>query len=125
MGAWGEGVFENDQAGDWLDHLVESGKPKEIDKALTLAIKARPGKLDADDAAAALAAAEVVAAARGHRHADLPDEAKEWLAESDYAPTAEAVALSVKAASRVRDDSELMELWAEGDELAAWKGGII
>ncbi|MCI0361602.1 MAG: DUF4259 domain-containing protein [Planctomycetaceae bacterium] len=124
MGAWGEGVFENDQAGDWLDQLVESGKPSAIDTALSVAIKARPGQLDADDAAAALAAAEVVAAARGHRHADLPDDVKQWLASSRYAPTAAAVALCVKSVARVRDDSELAELWAEGDELAAWNRGI-
>lgn len=123
MGAWGEGVFENDAAGDWLDQLVASGKPAAIDKALSFAIKAKPGQLEADEACEALAGAEVVAAARGHRHADLPDDVKEWLATSGYAPTEATVALSVKAVERVRDESELAELWAEGDELAAWKRG--
>src|SRR5688572_3757164 len=104
MGAWGEGVFENDQAGDWLDQLVESGKPKAIDTALSKALKAKPGQLDADEAAAALAAAEVVAAARGHRHADLPEEVREWLASSGYAPTESTVAVCLRSVERVRDD---------------------
>jgi hypothetical protein len=124
MSAWGEGVFENDAAGDWLDQLVASEKKSAIDKALTFAVKAKPGGLEADEAAAALAAAEVVAAARGHRHADLWDDVKEWLATSGYAPTKETVALGVKAVERVRDNSELAELWAEGDELPAWKRGV-
>jgi len=124
MGAWGEGIFENDAAGDWLDQLVESGKANAIDKALSFAIKAKPGYLEADEASAALAAVEVIAAARGHRHSDLPDEVKEWLAGSGYVPTAETVASGIRAAERVRDDSELEELWDEGDELAAWKRGV-
>lgn len=124
MSAWGDGVFEDDQACDWLDQLVESGKPALIDKALSFALKAKRGRLEADEASAALAAAEVLAAARGHRHADLPDDAKEWLATSGYVPTESSLALCVKTVERVRDDSELMELWAEGDELPAWKRGI-
>lgn len=124
MSAWGDGVFENDQAGYWIDQLVESGKSMAIDKALSFALKAKPGRLEADEASEALAAAEVVAAARGHRHADLPDDAKEWLATSGYVPTESSCALCVKTVERVRDDSELMELWAEGDELSAWNRGI-
>ncbi|MBC7816016.1 MAG: DUF4259 domain-containing protein [Planctomycetaceae bacterium] len=110
MSAWGDGVFENDAAGDWLDQLVASGKSSTIDKALTFAIKAKRGGLEADEAASALAAAEVMAAARGYRHADLPDDVKEWLGTSGYAPTEADVALSVKAVERVRDESELAEL---------------
>ncbi len=124
MSAWGEGVFENDAAGDWLDQLVASGNSAAIDRALTFAIQARPARLEADEAAAALAAAEVLAAARGHRHADLPADLKEWLADSGYTPTEATVALAVKSVKRVRDDSELADLWAESDALAAWKRGV-
>jgi hypothetical protein len=124
MGAWGDGVFENDAAGDWLDQLVESGKSTAIDEALSLAVEAKPERLEADEAGAALAAAEVVAAARGHRHAELPGEAKDWIANSAYFPTPPIGDLAVKAVKRVRDDSELAELWAEADEVAAWKRGI-
>ena len=124
MGAWGEGIFDNDAAGDWLDQLVESGKSAAIDKALSLAIKAKAGELEADEAAAALAAAEVVAAARGHRHAELPSEAREWLADAGYVAAGATGELAAKAVQRVRDDSELAELWAEGDDVAAWKRGI-
>lgn len=124
MGAWGEGIFENDAAGDWLDRLVSSGKTSVIDKALSLAIKARPGRLEADEASETLAAVEVIAAARGYRHSDLPVEVKEWLVKSGYSPTTDTTALAVQATERVRDDSELRDLWAEGDGLAAWKRGI-
>lgn len=124
MGAWGDAVFENDAAGDWLDQLVASGKLTAIDKALSFAVTAKPGRLEADEACEALAGAEVIAAARGHRHADLPDDVKEWLVTSGYAPAEASVALSVKAVERVRDESELAELWAEGEELAAWKRGV-
>jgi hypothetical protein len=124
MSAWGDGVFEYDQAGDWIDQLVGSGKTTAIDKALSFALKAKPGRLEADEAAAALAAAEVVSAARGHRHADLPEDVSEWLTTSGYAPTVSSVEICVRTVERVRDDSELAELWAEGDELPAWKRGV-
>ncbi|WP_425616020.1 DUF4259 domain-containing protein [Anatilimnocola sp. NA78] len=124
MGAWGEGVFENDQASDWIDELVESGQSSAIDKLLLLAVKAKRGGLEADEASAALAAAEVVAAARGHRHADLPAEVKEWLGTSGYSPNAKTVKLCVQATERILKDSELQELWEEAGELPAWKRGI-
>jgi hypothetical protein len=50
VGAWGEGVFENDAAGDWLKQLVCLGKSNAIDKAISFAIKAKPGRLEADEA---------------------------------------------------------------------------
>jgi hypothetical protein len=127
MGAWGQGVFEDDAACDWLDQLAGSGKPagsKAIEKAIAAALKAKPGRLENDEASMALAAAEVVSAARGHPHADLPREATEWLQLSAFVPQEELTKRSIQAVERIREDSELAELWAEAKELGAWKRGI-
>jgi hypothetical protein len=71
MGAWGAGAFDNDDALDWLSELVDSP-----DFALGRAVLDVTALeyLEAPEGSAALAAAEVVAAARGHPAALLPDE---------------------------------------------------
>ena len=64
MGAWGPGNFENDEAVDWISDARESGDPQFVVAALTKVAEARDF-IEAPDGCAALAAAEVVAAALG------------------------------------------------------------
>src|SRR5918996_298232 len=64
MGAWGAGIFDNDDAADWVYELEQAGDDSVL--AETLAAVANAGAdayVEAPDAAAALAAAAVVAAA--------------------------------------------------------------
>lgn len=122
MGTWGFGPFENDAASDWVDGLEDADD-------LTLAMDAlqrvrETDYIDADDATVAIAAAEVVAAAGGRPHADLPPEVEAWLrsARLDVEPWhAERAAGAIE---RIRgDESELAELWAEADE-ADWQSSL-
>ena len=65
----------------------------------------------------ALAAAEVIAAAGGRKLRGCPEELTEWLSESDFQPTAREREAAIQAASIIKSESELHELW-EGD--TAW-----
>ena len=81
MIAQGTGNFANDDATDWVYDLTESGG---ID-VLTEAFSAIEGNdyPDLTDACISLAAAEVVAAAKGKPSGDLPNEINRWVEDHD------------------------------------------
>ena len=120
MGAWGGGVFANDDAADWAGDLVDDGSVQHVQDALSVAAEC-PGDdyLEAPEGSEALAAAEVVAAAGGR---PLPDDAcseavLQWAAEHPEIATADWLALALRAVNRVMaPQSELRELWLDHDE---------
>lgn len=114
MGAWGAGPFDNDCAGDWLDSLLEGKSVRPIGTALARGVKSPD---DADTESIAIAAAEVVAAARQHPTAKSPELA-EWLREQQFVPEKRLVEQAKRAVERIQKKSELAELWA-GD--VQWK----
>ena len=134
MGAWGSGTFQNDSALDWLGDLRESSGSSLIRKALNRVIdhqgathsppsflrrllgRSRSADgLTADAASEALAAAEIVTAWLGRPPAELPDGIMEWLETHSSSLQPELVALATKAVNIVRTNSELKDLWEEGD----------
>ncbi|HEY4178242.1 MAG TPA: DUF4259 domain-containing protein [Kofleriaceae bacterium] len=120
MGAWGPRSFENDNALDWLGELAGI---RSVRTTLTRALKAK-GYLDVDDACAAIAAAEVVAAARGHAEKGAPPEIVEWVGLSGDRITPADATLATKAIARVQKDSELQQLWADGGKKNPWTGEV-
>ena len=119
MGAWGSGVFENDDASDWVWELEDDNDMSVLHEALAAAVDTPLDELiEAPDASNALAAAEIVAAARGHHGAELPSEAREWIRRNAALVDARTVALATAAVERISIHSELNELWeeAENDE---------
>jgi Domain of unknown function (DUF4259) len=112
MGAWGAGVFENDTALDWLDALERTGAAA-VNAALRSLPDAAAGYVDADQASDALAAAEIVAASRGHPAAELPGEAADWVQAHGPSVPYDLTEVAVDAVARIRTDSELRDLWEE------------
>lgn len=118
MGAWGTGIFDNDDASDWLDELCTSDGTDLLADAFA-ATKA--GDLDAGDGARILCAAAALVVALGREVTDAPDLLKIWAAglfEDDIRallPEAEAAVHEVLA-----EGSELKELW-EGSDYAQWE----
>jgi hypothetical protein len=109
MGTWGHGNFDNDGAHDWLDELHDKGVAA-IRSVLGRVARAKYS--DVDDAQAALAAAEVVAAARGNpRPGRQPDLLAVWVDDQGSEIEDAHAVLAAKAVARVRDGSELRELW--------------
>jgi hypothetical protein len=124
MGAWGLRSFDNDDAADWVLEFGEQG-PGLIAETLNAALDdAEPDDENYPETPAcceALAAAEMVAAAKSGDHSHLSEPAAEALKKHDGAiATPENVVLAIEAAQRVKTRSELRLLWSETDELDDW-----
>jgi hypothetical protein len=114
MGAWGVGPFENDTAGDWLDELMEGSSVRPVAAAIT---RAQKKKNDSDIEFQGIAAAEVLAAARG-RGTSADEELSEWLTERKYEPDEALVNQAREMIETIIDASEVAELFAEDPD---WK----
>jgi hypothetical protein len=117
MGAWGVGVFENDDASDWVYELEQSSDLSVVQQALA-EVAARGGSADDDgpdasDSAAALAAAEVVAMLRGRPGDGVPDDVGKWVAALGEPASGELVELARAAVRQVLAASELKDLYDE------------
>ena len=117
MAVKGAGIFDNDDAVDWLDSF-ESDGPQAIETALTGAADlGKTDYLEASDAAYALAAAELVASARDGEIAGLPDDfAARFSEHVDDINDAELVPLARKAVARVLRSSELKDIAQDSDD---------
>ncbi len=114
MGAWGIGVFENDDASDWVYELEQSSDLAVVEQALSdVAGTAGDDEPDAPDSAAALAAAEVVALLRGRPGDGVPDDVTKWVATIRPRTEPELAGLAADAVRRVLAGSELKDLWDE------------
>jgi len=120
MGAWGLLFDENDDAADWLAEFGDAPDWSAIDEALGFVGE---DYLEAPDCSNALAAAEVVAAGIGKASPRLDPAIVEWASQSPQeAERRRTIAADVLA--RVRDDSELSELWQESDEFPDWQASV-
>lgn len=122
MGAWGVGSFDNDTALDWLDTLDRLGA-----EALLIAfqtIAEEDERIETEQARIAIAAAEAVAAARGRAAPDLPGELAEWVDRHASRVEAALGAQAADAVTRIRDRSELADMWEEQDSGPEWEASI-
>ncbi len=120
MGVYGPYFDENDDAADWLEDFADAPDWQRIDEALAV-IDA--DYLEAPEAAQALAAAEIVAAALGKPSPRLDIEVADWAAEEEDGAK-ERRQSAILALDRVREDSELQELWQDADEYSVWLASI-
>src|SRR5687767_6352150 len=111
MGAWGSGSFENDDALDWVTGLADDSSDA-VREALAPIASAGDEYLQAPDCSMAIAAAEAVAAARGHPNNALPEEVAGWAAKKPVV-TPDLVELARAAVDRILNNSELKDLWDE------------
>jgi len=65
-----------------------------------------------------------VAAARGHAAPDLPGELAEWIDAHARDVDAPLAAQAADAVTRIRDRSDLAEMWEEQDSGAEWQASI-
>ncbi len=122
MGAWGTGIYDNDDAADWAHGLDGGGL--DLVRAALQATRAE-SHLEASEGAAALAAADVIARLKsgGGEQSPYAESAMNWVDqhEDDDAwlallPAARAAVTAIQSES-----SELRQLWAEDDTaLADW-----
>jgi hypothetical protein len=114
------GNFGNDDASDWVYELEESSGPdllKDAFKVIT-----RNGYPDLPDCCIALAAAEVVAAAKGSPSDDLPEDLRNWIEGQEELESIQALAKSaITAVNKVSTKSELRDQWEESDSWHEWQ----
>lgn len=128
MSAWGIGTFENDSALDWVHDLAEFDDAKFLSETLQAVFEETEddGFLDSDVGSYALAAAEVVAAARGKPHPELPLEVSEWLESAEPKVDPKLLDLARRAVDKVvtDDKSELRLLWEDAEEEGEFQGWL-
>jgi len=120
MGTWGHFNFDNDDAVDFAGEFMDSGSEVTLLEALVPAAEADE-YLEVDVAAAALVAAEIVAAWRGHPGSDFLPGLLPKVQHLDVSDEDELTDLALRAVESVLKESEMQEQWAEGNELAAWE----
>lgn len=124
MGTWNATTFGNDDALDWLraiaDHDVES-----VTAALE-SINSRQSDeyLEANSCCVALAAAELVAALQGRPSQQLPEDAKKWLTKHTLNLNGDLCSSALMAVTRIAEESELKDLWAESGAPEEWTYSI-
>jgi len=77
MGIWGEGIFENDDAMDFL-MIVEKEDALDLLHSAFSKVTEISDYIEVDSGANALAAAEIVAVIRGHKGENLPELYELW-----------------------------------------------
>lgn len=111
MGAWGTGLFENDDAADWAYELAEASELTPVRQALAATLDT-DGCLEVPEGACAVAAAGVVAASIDGRLTGLPEEVADWVQDHPDMATRDDARLGLDALERVLSvESELQELW--------------
>lgn len=124
MGAWGHESFANDSALDWFSALVHGGPALLADALDRVGSAVADEYLEVDESSAALAAAELVAAALGGGEDRLPQDTLAWLTEHVHAARAIGAERARRAVERVFRDSELRELWEENGDQTEWHAEV-
>jgi hypothetical protein len=123
MADWGPGIYENDDAMDWIYDLLDSGGLGRVRHALDVVEEDGAEDAEIADCRIALAAADLVAALDGDVNPNLPPEAEEWLS----LVTKSASGLRSKAEDVVRDilqDSTLKSFYKANGKLVEWKAVV-
>src|SRR5208337_4395785 len=113
MPGWGTGSFENEDAQNFLAAL-HLKTPDDLKQILAHAAD-EIDYLEASQSGVAIAAAEVVAAAKGAPPQTVPRQVAEWVGKIEGAPSAEMNELAQRAVNKVRINSELRDLWQEAE----------
>jgi Domain of unknown function (DUF4259) len=121
MGAWGMGSFENDDAADWVYEFEGSGASAVASALEQVSALAPDEYLEAPEASVALAAAEIIAAVRDGDLSNLSESAREALTKHKTSFAGSALSDSARTAvERILAQSELRELWEEGEGGGGW-----
>lgn len=138
MDAWGPRIFEDDHTLDWYVHFCKKGSPVSSIRAAFRSVLQNDEFIDYGEGAAALAAAEIIAAALGHPSSDYPtndltlgpNDAPQY-PDADLEAlatkiTPELLLSAVKAIDKVHtfDESELSSIWDGDDDRAAVMRGL-
>ncbi len=125
MSAGGTGTFDNEDAVEWISGFGGDGANGVIEAFEAINELEKGDYIEGDVAAYALAAAEVVAAARDGDTSRLPKDAVASLKENAAKVNAAALLASArKAVMRVLKNSELQEQWEDSPDQEDWEDDV-
>jgi hypothetical protein len=120
MGAKDTRNFGNDDASDWVYDLRESSGADLLKEAFSTVNSQEYPEIP--DSCIALAAAEIVAAAKGKPPVDLPDGARKWLGNQTEVNSIKKLAKSaIAVVNKISVKSELRDQWEESDSWHEWQ----
>ena len=125
MGAWSHEPFGNDDANDWAYGLEDTKDLSLIEVALDRVLQT-DGYLEAPEASEAVAAVEVLAKilGKGTQSDAYTKKVDAWVKSVSIGPSPILLSKAHQALARIlEEDSELCELWSEGDS-AEWVASI-
>jgi uncharacterized protein DUF4259 len=125
MGAWGTGVFEDDDAMDWAVDFEHAPSEHSLLEAFEAVIGVED-YIERDSCSYALAAAEILAAAIGRPCRDIPQPLRDRAAANQGVATPELAAQALAAIDRVMvaESSEAAETWATAKPLMPPRGWL-
>jgi len=122
MGAWGKGIYDNDDACDFVGEVVDSLDLSRIDSAVNEVLNANT-YLEAPLAAQGLVAADVVARLRGEwgDRNSYTGVIAQWAERANVTASDELLRKARQVVQRVRTEpSELLELWSDDPDPETW-----
>ncbi|MEO3944279.1 DUF4259 domain-containing protein [Gorillibacterium sp. CAU 1737] len=119
MGAWGHGNFDNDTVLDWVADLTQEPGLTLLTEAIEAVLE--DVELDADTASIGLGAIEVLAALQDRPWKDQyeDEELTDWIKEHNQ-QGAHLLEKAQASLRKIREESELKELWEESDHYEDW-----
>jgi len=129
MSAWGFGSFQNDHALDWVSCLLHHADLRFITSTLETAIDEdlvtyHGTHVNTRNLDSAIAAAEVVAAIKGHPGPDIPKRVNKWIQRHHPVVDEHILELTRRVVARALETQELGDLWAELSTYEAWRSVI-
>lgn len=122
MAAWGTKTFEEDTANDWIQELIDSEDPREF---LVESLSIDPGFIEADQAAAILAAGETLIALLDEPRVGVPGELVDWVGDNECEDVSDLPEIAVTSVAKVLgDESELRDIWSESEEFEEWQENV-
>jgi Domain of unknown function (DUF4259) len=120
VGSWGVASFENDAAGDWFLLVEEAPDPGAVMASAIDDVVSAAEFLEVGACCEAVAAAEPCACCAGQLPDRLPDDVDGWVQANTHGPHADEVEVAVRAVTRVREASELRDLWEDSEHFSQW-----
>ena len=122
--SWGVASFDNDTACDWFYTVEEAQDPGAVMAAAMDDLLSAAEDIEVDQCREAIAAAELCASCAGQLAARLPDHILVWVQTHPHEPHGDEIELAVQAVNRIREESDLLDLWDETDDGQHWRAEL-
>ncbi|WP_214629598.1 DUF4259 domain-containing protein [Paenibacillus agaridevorans] len=127
MGAWGTGIFENDDVLDWKADLLDSEGIEFIEETIEEATDEE--YIESELASNVLGAIEILASLQGNpgveirNNSSYADDLSGWIT-IHQGRGKKLISKAKKVLKKIKKDSELKELWEKSEEYQIWLNTI-